>query len=56
MEEDHIARVSTVIDAPVSSVWDALVNPETIKQYMFGTDVAPSPSRLRPTKAVRSSC
>lgn len=42
MEEDHIARVSNVIDAPVSSVWDALVNPETIKQYMFGTDVVSS--------------
>jgi uncharacterized protein YndB with AHSA1/START domain len=42
MEKDHIARVSTVIDAPVSSVWDALVNPETIKQYMFGTDVVSS--------------
>lgn len=26
------------IDAPVSSVWDALVNPVKIKKYLFGTD------------------
>ena len=34
-----IAKSSTTIDAPVSRVWDALVTPETIKQYMFGTTV-----------------
>ena len=27
------------IEAPVSDVWDALINPEAIKQYMFGTTV-----------------
>lgn len=26
------------IDAPVSSVWDALINPVKIKKYLFGTD------------------
>ena len=31
------ARVS--IDVPVADVWDALVNPQVVKQYMFGTTV-----------------
>jgi uncharacterized protein YndB with AHSA1/START domain len=37
--EDIIARVSTVIDAPANKVWEALVTPKIIKQYMFGTEV-----------------
>jgi len=37
---DHVAKVSTTIDAPVARVWDALVNPAQIKQYMFGTQVS----------------
>ncbi|MEI9918925.1 MAG: SRPBCC domain-containing protein [Bacteroidota bacterium] len=37
--EDIIARVSTTIDASADEVWEALVNPEIIKQYMFGTEV-----------------
>src|ERR1044071_4122327 len=37
--EDIIARVSTVIDAPASKVWEALVTPKIIRQYMFGTEV-----------------
>ena len=37
--EDHIATAYTSIEAPVSKVWDALVNPAMIKQYMFGADV-----------------
>lgn len=37
--EDIIARVSTNIDAPAHKVWEALVTPKIIKQYMFGTDV-----------------
>jgi uncharacterized protein YndB with AHSA1/START domain len=33
--------VSTVsIDAPRAEVWDALVNPVKVKQYMHGTDLA----------------
>ena len=36
---DHIAKASTTIDAPAARVWDALVNPATIKKYMFGADV-----------------
>jgi uncharacterized protein YndB with AHSA1/START domain len=37
--QDLIAKASTTIDAPIERVWDALTNPELIKQFMFGTDV-----------------
>ena len=30
--------VSMDFDAPLSIVWDAIVNPEIIKQYLFGTE------------------
>jgi uncharacterized protein YndB with AHSA1/START domain len=33
-----VAKQAVVINAPSSKVWDALVNPEIIKQYMFGTN------------------
>jgi uncharacterized protein YndB with AHSA1/START domain len=39
MPQDLIARSSLSIAAPAAKVWDALVNPQTIKQYMFGTTV-----------------
>jgi uncharacterized protein YndB with AHSA1/START domain len=39
MGKNLIARTSVTIDAPSETVWDALVNPEAIKQYMFGTNV-----------------
>jgi uncharacterized protein YndB with AHSA1/START domain len=39
MDEDFIATASTVIDAPIQVVWDALVTPEAVRQYMFGTTV-----------------
>ncbi len=32
-----VARASITINAPRSEVWDALVNPEKIARYMFGT-------------------
>ncbi|HEY0306032.1 MAG TPA: SRPBCC domain-containing protein [Longimicrobiales bacterium] len=35
-----IAKASTTIVAPRWEVWDALVTPASIKQYMFGSDVA----------------
>jgi len=35
----YIAKAETTIHAPVSKVWQALISPEIIKQYMFGTDV-----------------
>ena len=34
-----IAKVSTTINAPAQKVWDALTDPEVIRQYMFGTNV-----------------
>jgi uncharacterized protein YndB with AHSA1/START domain len=37
---DHIAKASTTIDAPAAKVWDALVTPASIKEYMFGTNVS----------------
>ena len=40
MDRKLIAKTSTTIQAPVAKVWEALVTPATIKQYMFGTTVA----------------
>ena len=40
MAENLTATASTTINAPKSEVWDALVTPEAIKEYMFGTDVS----------------
>jgi uncharacterized protein YndB with AHSA1/START domain len=37
MAANFIAKASTTISAPASRVWDALTNPELIKQYFFGT-------------------
>lgn len=39
MGENLIAKSSITINVPVVRVWDALVNPSIIKQYMFGTEV-----------------
>ncbi len=39
MDKNLIARASVTINAPSATVWDALVNPQAIKQYMFGTNV-----------------
>ena len=38
-DKDHVAKVSTVIDAPKEEVWEALTDPDSISQYMFGTKV-----------------
>ena len=38
MKTQFIARQSLVINTPVAAVWDALVNPRMIKQYLFGTN------------------
>jgi uncharacterized protein YndB with AHSA1/START domain len=40
MPTDLVARASAAVDAPINKVWDALVDPVQIKQYMFGADVA----------------
>jgi uncharacterized protein YndB with AHSA1/START domain len=39
MGKTLIARATTTINAPTAKVWDALINPKTIAQYMFGTNV-----------------
>jgi len=38
MKSDISVKVSTVINRPISNVWEALTNPEIIKQYFFGTN------------------
>ena len=38
MKSTLIAKAQAEIKAPVSKVWAALVTPEKIKQYMFGTN------------------
>jgi uncharacterized protein YndB with AHSA1/START domain len=38
--ETLVANASITIDAPKDKVWDALVDPKAIKQYMFGTDLS----------------
>jgi pterin-4a-carbinolamine dehydratase/uncharacterized protein YndB with AHSA1/START domain len=37
--KNFIAEVSMVTHASVDKVWDALVNPEVVKKYMFGTNL-----------------
>jgi uncharacterized protein YndB with AHSA1/START domain len=36
---DYVATAETEIDAPRDRVWDALTDPEQIKEYMFGSQV-----------------
>ena len=38
MHTDHQSTYQTIIKAPVNKVWDALINPEMVKQYFFGSD------------------
>lgn len=39
MNENLIAKAIISVNAPRDQVWDALVDPEAIKHYMFGTHV-----------------
>ena len=39
MNKKLIAKATVTINAPASRVWEALTNPELIKQYLFGADV-----------------
>ena len=39
MNDKFTAKAATTIHAPASKVWQALVNPEIIKQYLFNTEV-----------------
>jgi uncharacterized protein YndB with AHSA1/START domain len=38
MNTNLIARTSVTVNATNAKVWEALVNPEAIKQYYFGTN------------------
>ncbi len=38
MDTNLMARASVTVESTNSEVWDALVNPEAIKQYYFGTN------------------
>jgi len=35
--EKYVAKAQTIINVTTDKVWDALINPEMIKKYMFGT-------------------
>jgi len=39
MNNTLIAKATITIAAPASKVWEALIDPERIKQYLFGADV-----------------
>ena len=39
MNKNTVAKVTISIEATKGKVWEALVTPEAIKQYMFGTNV-----------------
>jgi uncharacterized protein YndB with AHSA1/START domain len=39
MDKPLVAHAVTMIHAPAATVWNALVDPAIIKQYMFGTTV-----------------
>ena len=39
MNNKLIAKATIKINAPASKVWNALMDPELIKQYLFGADV-----------------
>jgi len=38
-EGNLVANATVTVDAPKDKVWAALVDPKSIKQYMFGTDL-----------------
>jgi uncharacterized protein YndB with AHSA1/START domain len=40
MSKTYIAKAAIIINTPASKVWDALTEPDLIKQYLFGTEVA----------------
>ena len=40
MNKGFVAKATIIINTPAVIVWDALINPELIKQYLFGTQVA----------------
>ncbi len=45
---NHVATAEIQIDSPSAQVWNALIDPELIKKYMFGTDVVTDWNRGSP--------
>lgn len=39
MVKEHRSEISILIKASSSRVWEALIDPEMVKQYMIGTDL-----------------
>ena len=37
MENEQILTINTTVNASISTVWDALTNPVTVKKWFFGT-------------------
>ena len=40
MDNKLIAKATTTINASASRVWEAIINPKLIKQYLFGAEVS----------------
>lgn len=38
MHTEYKSTYKTTIHAPIEKVWDALINPETVKKYFFGSN------------------
>ena len=38
-EDSFIAKAEVTINASAEKVWDALINPASVEQYMFGATV-----------------
>lgn len=39
MDRSRVAQAETTIQSPANRVWQALTDPEMIKQYMFGSEI-----------------
>lgn len=39
MKTDFKSNYQTIINAPLEKVWEALINPEIVKQYFFGSNL-----------------
>lgn len=39
MDQKFMSEATTTINAPASKVWEALIDPDLIKQYLYGTEV-----------------
>ncbi|MFN3301307.1 MAG: SRPBCC domain-containing protein [Sediminibacterium sp.] len=38
MQTKHQTKYQTIIKAPLEKVWDALINPEMVRKYFFGSN------------------